>query len=382
VGRKSTALRSRTLVPPTGVAPLTGYTVAVASDRRRHPLAELLEAVGAKVTSFQAVRAFSDGAAPGVRDITEQVVAGRIDELLVASAFGFRAWLRATRQWGLTDRLVAGFRPARLLASNPSAADALREIGLTEIWSTATATTDDLVRYLLAQRLSGRRIVIQSDGVGVAELGHALRGAGAEVLEVRTYRYQPPAYSDLLRRLVGQVVNHQVDAVAFTAAPAVRHLLARAADDGRGEPLVRALGVVVPAFCLGRGGAAVLSAAGVAGATPDSPFLEELVALVGAVVPRQAVKLETAGYRLEVRGQAVVLNDELIPVPPGPIAVLRALARNPGRVLACADIRNSASGWADVDDHAIEMAVSRLRQILHDGDLIQTVMQRGYSLAE
>jgi uroporphyrinogen-III synthase len=84
---------------------------------------------------------------------------------------------------------------------------------------------------------------------------------------------------------------------------------------------------------------------------------------------------------MEVRGQAVILNDELISVPPGPITVLRALARNPGRVLSCADIRRAAPNWADVDDHAIEMAVSRLRRTLNDGDLIQTVMKRGYRLA-
>jgi uroporphyrinogen-III synthase len=34
-----------------------------------------------------------------------------------------------------------------------------------------------------------------------------------------------------------------------------------------------------------------------------------------------------------------------------------------------------------VDDHAIEMAVSRLRRSLHDNNLIQTVMKRGYRLA-
>ena len=66
--------------------------------------------------------------------------------------------------------------------------------------------------------------------------------------------------------------------------------------------------------------------------------------------------------------------------PPGPIAVLRALARNPGRVLSCAEIRRATPNWAAVDDHAIEQAVSRLRRTLHHGDLIQTVMRRGYRL--
>jgi uroporphyrinogen-III synthase len=57
------------------------------------------------------------------------------------------------------------------------------------------------------------------------------------------------------------------------------------------------------------------------------------------------------------------------------------LARNPGRVLSCAEIRRATPNWATVDDHAIEMAVSRLRHTLHNSGLIQTVVRRGYRLA-
>ncbi len=373
--------RPRTLAPPAGIAPLAGYTVAVASDRRRHALAGLLEAAGARVASVQAIRVVSDADDPAVRAATEEVPGAPIDELLVTSDFGFRGWLRAARGWGLADQLVASFGAARLLAGNPRAADALREIGLTEIWSTAAASTEELVRYLFAQSLRGKRIVVQSDGVWVAELCHALRTAGAEVVEVRTYRYQPPAYADLLRRLGDQIINRQVDGVAFIAAPALEHLISQASADHHRDQLLNALADEVPALCLGALTAGPLSAAGVEARLPTAPFLEELVVLACTTVPKQAVRLETARYRMEVRGQAVVLNDELIPVPPGPITVLRALARHPGRVLSCADIRRAAPSWADVDDHAIEMAVSRLRRTLNDSDLVQTVMKRGYRLA-
>jgi uroporphyrinogen-III synthase len=333
------------------------------------------------VASVQAIRVVSDADDPAVRAATEEVPGAPIDELLVTSDFGFRGWLRAARGWGLADQLVASFGAARLLASNPRAADALREIGLTEIWSTAAASTEELVRYLFAQSLRGKRIVVQSDGVWVAELCHALRTAGAEVVEVRTYRYQPPAYADLLRRLGDQIINRQVDGVAFIAAPALEHLISQASADHHRDQLLNALADEVPALCLGALTAGPLSAAGVEARLPTAPFLEELVVLACTTVPKQAVRLETARYRMEVRGQAVVLNDELIPVPPGPITVLRALARHPGRVLSCADIRRAAPSWADVDDHAIEMAVSRLRRTLNDSDLVQTVMKRGYRLA-
>ncbi len=59
----------------------------------------------------------------------------------------------------------------------------------------------------------------------------------------------------------------------------------------------------------------------------------------------------------------------------------RVDVRETGRVLSCAEIRRATPSWAAVDDHAIEMAVSRLRRTLHDGQLIQTVMRRGYRLA-
>jgi uroporphyrinogen-III synthase len=373
--------RPRTLAPPAGIAPLAGYTIAVASDRRRHPLAALLEAAGAKVAGVQAIRAVSQVDETVVRVATEEVPTGPIDELLVASDFGFRAWLRAARGWGLAEPLIASFGTARLLASNPRAADALRELGLTEIWSTAAASTEELVRYLFAQPLPGKRIVVQSDGVGVAELCHALRAAGAGVVEVRTYGYQPPAHADLLRRLGDQVINRQVDAVAFIAAPAVEYLLAQASADHRRDHVLNGLTDEVPALCLGELTAGPLRAAGVDALVPTAPFLEELVVLAGTAVPKQAVRLQTPRYRMEVRGQAVVLGDELIAVPPGPITVLRALARHPGQVLSCADIRRVAPSWSDVDDHAIEMVVSRLRRILGDSDLIQTVMKRGYRLA-
>jgi uroporphyrinogen-III synthase len=49
--------------------------------------------------------------------------------------------------------------------------------------------------------------------------------------------------------------------------------------------------------------------------------------------------------------------------------------------MSVADIRRATPGWADIDDHAVEMAVSRLRRSLNDADLIQTVMKRGYRLS-
>ena len=48
-----------------------------------------LEAVGARTVSVQAVRSFASAEGVGVREATLAVLAGRVDDLLVASDFGF-----------------------------------------------------------------------------------------------------------------------------------------------------------------------------------------------------------------------------------------------------------------------------------------------------
>jgi uroporphyrinogen-III synthase len=60
------------------------------------------------------------------------------------------------------------------------------------------------------------------------------------------------------------------------------------------------------------------------------------------------------------------------------MAVLRALAAAPGRVLARAELLGALPRGAD--EHAVEMAVARLRAALGGTTFIQTVVKRGYRL--
>ena len=79
-----------------------------------------------------------------------------------------------------------------------------------------------------------------------------------------------------------------------------------------------------------------------------------------------------------MRGHAVVLDGRLVELPPGPMAVLRALARRPGVVVSRPDLLGELSGGGDA--HAVEMAVTRLRAAL-GAPVVETVVKRGYRLA-
>lgn len=361
------------------IPPLAGYTVAVASDRRRHRLAELLERVGARTVGVQAARSVAKPHPAALREATDRCLAAPCHELVISSALGLRAWLRATG--GQAGWLVAQLGQARLLARDASAADGLRALGFRNIFSTAAGTTEELLRYLLAQQpLTGRRIVVQTNRLALPEPCAALRRAGAEVIEVPTYTAAPPAESFSLRRLADLVIRRQVDALALLGEPVAAQLRGQAAREGRLPALLQALRTDVP--CAGLG---PLTAAPVSEARPllaDRPYLAELAEAVLQTLPGRALTLTAAGHRLELRGHAVVLDRRLVPVQAGPLAVLRALARQPGQVLSPADLRAAIPGRTWVDDHAVEMAVSRLRQALPGTDLVQTIVKRGYRLAQ
>ncbi|WP_460494757.1 winged helix-turn-helix domain-containing protein [Dactylosporangium cerinum] len=106
-----------------------------------------------------------------------------------------------------------------------------------------------------------------------------------------------------------------------------------------------------------------------------------MAAVLARSVLDRAVHATVGHLTLEVRGHAALLDGRLYPIQQGPVDVLRALARAPGTVLSSADLRQQVPGLTNVDDHAIEMAVSRLRRAVPGVELVHTVIKRGYRLA-
>jgi len=341
----------------------------------------MLESVGARTVSFQVFRTFAQPDEPALRAATESCLVKPSDEVVISSAVGLRAWLAAARRWHLADDLVSSFSQARLLARDPAAADSLRALGLTTIWSTAGASTEELLRYLLAQSLRGRRIVVQTRDPALHDVCSALRRGGAEVVEVPTFWSTRPLHYDFVRRLTDLVVRQQVDAVVFIAQEATAHVLDHATAEGTLNDLLNALRTDVVCAALSPLTARRLDEAGVAPMSGDAPFIEELADVVLRALPSQSLRLAPHGRELEIRGHAIVLDGRFIVIQPGPLAVLRVLARRAGRLVSMADLRADVPGWHDMDDHAIEMAISRLRRALDGTDLVQTVMRRGYRLS-
>ncbi|GAB3209167.1 uroporphyrinogen-III synthase [Marinactinospora thermotolerans] len=362
-----------------GVEPLSGYTVAVTAARRAEELSALLRRKGAEVVCAPALRIVPLSDDRRLMDVSRELAHRPPDVVVATTGIGFRGWVEACETWGLAEPLLAGMRGSRLLARGPKAKGAIRAAGLTEEWSPPSESSAEVLDHLLATGVAGLRIAVQLHGEPLPDFCATLRLAGADVVEVPVYRWTTPDDVAPLDRLIDAVLTGQVDAVTFTSAPAAAGLLQRSRANGTEERLVGALRGEVLAMCVGPVTARPLMIRGIPTVWPARARIGALVKRLADELPDASPSLPVAGHLVRLRGHAVLVDEELRPVSPAPMRVLRELARRPGEVRDRADLLASLGG--DADAHAVETAVARLRSALGDPRIIQTVVKRGYRLA-
>ncbi|MFJ3084803.1 uroporphyrinogen-III synthase [Streptomyces sp. NPDC086838] len=360
--------------------PLAGFTVGVTAARRAEELGTLLRRRGATVVHAPALRIVPLADDGELLAATEQLIDETPDVVVATTAIGFRGWIEAADGWGIGDRLLAALRGVELLARGPKVKGAVRAAGLSEAWSPASESMAEVLERLLEEGVRGRRVALQLHGEPLPGFVESLREAGAEVVAVPVYRWMPPEDIAPLDRVLDLTAARALDALTFTSAPAAASLLGRAEERGLLTEVVTALrGDVVPA-CVGPVTAVPLQARGIDTVQPERFRLGPLVQLICRELPARARTLPVAGHRVEIRGHAVLVDDELRAVPPAGMALLHTLARRPGWVVSRADLLRALPG-SGTDEHAVETAMARLRTALGAPRLIQTVVKRGYRLA-
>ncbi|MGW0468416.1 uroporphyrinogen-III synthase [Streptomyces sp. NPDC003027] len=360
--------------------PLAGFTVGVTAARRADELGALLRRRGAAVVHGPALRIVPLADDTELLAATKELIDHAPDVVVATTAIGFRGWVEAADGWGYGEELLDRLRGVEVLARGPKVKGAVRAAGLTESWSPSSESMAEVLDRLLAEGVSGRRIALQLHGEPLPGFVEALEAGGAEVVGVPVYRWMPPEDIGPLDRLLDGVLAGTLDAVTFTSAPAAASLLTRAEDRGVRAELLAALRHDVLAVCVGPVTALPLQAHGIDTLQPERFRLGPLVQLLCRELPARARTLPVAGHRIEIRGQAVLVDGGLHPVPPAGMALLNALARRPGWVVSRADLLRALPG-AGRDEHAVETAMARLRTALGTPKLIQTVVKRGYRLA-
>ncbi|MGI9119357.1 MAG: uroporphyrinogen-III synthase [Acidimicrobiales bacterium] len=368
---------------------LTGFSVGVTADHRRVEQAEALERHGVRVVFGPVVRSPALNELEALEAAIDATLARPPDVVVFTSGLGVEGWLSAAESLGRDQALTKLLGAARLLTWG-GAIDAAYASGL-EVGGVAPEGDVEAMLALVAAAGAGageRRVAVQTEGGSPSpdSLVGSLRTAGVEVVGVPVPPSVLPDDPQPALDLIAAVVDRRVDAVTFTAAAEVRNLVELAISAGSGEEVRSALaGDVIPA-CVGRACADAAARAGMAGVVvPERARIGAMVQSLVARLEAAAVGLRLEGVEVVLRGALTVVGGEKVWLAERERALLAALARRPGAVVAKAELLRQvwrSDGVDGAEGHAVEVTVARLRRRLGPaGAGIQSVSRRGYRLA-
>jgi uroporphyrinogen-III synthase len=355
---------------------LRGFRIGVTSDRRSADLIAALERRGAQVLHAPALTIVPNGQDDSLIEETRKLIAARPEVVLVTTGYGMRRWLEVADAAGLGGELTAALEAARIFARGPKAHGAVRAAGLLDAQTSDLDTTASLVDAVIAAELCGRRVAVQLHGYTDEIALTRLAEISDCVLTVTPYRWVQPNPPDRLTRLIRAACQRQLEALTFTSAPAAAATLEAAEAMGVRREFVQAHAEYVASAAVGPVTAEPLREAGIDPLVPDRYRLGALVRLVTEeLTQRHVQRFSRDGVIIELRGHQVSVNDRRITLGPSSLALFVALAAS-NSVLSRQELITCLPDTSD--EHALHMAMSRLRRALEVPGLITTIMKRGY----
>ena len=364
-------------------AELDGYTVGVTADRRAGEQADLLVALGARVLHGPVIATLPAGDDPALRAVTEGLIADPPDYLVAISGGGIRWWMEQATAWGLDRTLRKALGQTRVAARGPKASAAVGAAGLDVWWRAESEQLWEVTQRLLCEPLAGRRVAVQLAGEGRLELSRRVAGRGAQVIEVPVYRWALPEDPAPALRLIEMASRGTLDALTFTAGPAVRNFMALADRARRGRNVLETINSgAVAVVCVGPVCAAVAVEEGIEHPRlPDVWRLEPMVRLVADELSERRRRYRVGEIEMVMQGSVVTIDGEPVRLTDRERAVLAKLVERPGAMISRRVLLRHV--WKDpsVDPGVVESTVGRLRSKLGpSGAALETAVRRGYRL--
>ena len=157
-----------------------------------------------------------------------KVVAGDVSHIILLTGGGTEAMLDVADTQQLKQPLLDAMATIPLLVRGPKPAAALNKLGLKyTVKAPEPNTWRDLLTAIAAAAISfdGQTVAVQEYGVANPELYEALSKLGATVLPIPVYSWALPDDIEPLKRAVTATIAGEFDALLFTSAQQVRHVL-------------------------------------------------------------------------------------------------------------------------------------------------------------
>ena len=359
---------------------LLGFRIGVTSDRRSKDLIEAFERRGASVLHAPTLRMANLQTDEPLIEETKTVIEQAPDLLLATTSHGIRRWLEVADSAGLGVRLLDTLEHTKILVRGPKARGAIISAGLSDAGMSPDETTASLVELVINQYKTPMKVAIQFHGYPEAAQINRLRQAGHTVHTVAPYRWLEQDHSDeRVARMIEAICSRQLDCVTFLSAPGVDALLNAAEASGKLTEMLLAFETDVHCATVGPVTAAPLRALGLNPIQPERYRMGALVRLVCEYLTTAGVEqLQTAHGKIELRGSLAVVAGRQVKLSPAAMTLFRALVRARGAVVSRRALTMTLPHGSD--EHAMEVALSRLRRSLGDPGIVTTVFKRGYRM--
>lgn len=207
--------------------PLAGLTVLSLESRRAGEMAEMIRRNGGTPVSAPSMREASLQGNREALDFLHRLENGEVDVVLLLTGVGLRTLVAAVAEECPPQRLAALLGGVQVVARGPKPVAALREIGLAPNLVVPEPNTWREILTTLDERLPvrGRRVAVQEYGRSNEELLAALRDRGADVSQIRIYRWDLPLDIGPLENAARRTAAGEIDVMLFTSARQVDHLL-------------------------------------------------------------------------------------------------------------------------------------------------------------
>jgi uroporphyrinogen-III synthase len=161
---------------------------------------------------------------------------------------GTRALFQATDAADTTAQLLQHLESAIVVVRGPKPVGELNTRGVRiDIRAETPFTTETVLAALSEIPVQGSSVLVQRYGAANRLLRESLEERGARVREIATYRWELPADTKPMERLLDELARAAVHAVVFTSAVQIHNLYAVAERNGRAHELAAQLNRVVVA---------------------------------------------------------------------------------------------------------------------------------------
>ena len=229
---------------------LKGITVALAGPRKSEEMAKLVHNMGGTALHRPAQgTVFLDG--EELRKGLDSWIQHPPDWAILTTGMGLDALFEKAEEAGNAERFLEVLSRSQIAARGYKTVNALKKRGLVPVVRDDDGSTTGLIRGLQAFDMKGKEVVLQLHGDPSPRLVAWLDEAGATTRQILPYRHTPPQPGEL-ERLLAEIQEGSIDAVAFTSAPQFRFLADYARSQGVLAEMLDAFEHKVIALSVGR----------------------------------------------------------------------------------------------------------------------------------